>query len=155
MQWELCCHSGKTGFATRAKGLQPWGGAGGGAEPGDTWELHFLLLFAVLTLPQQPLPTPATAEPWASCSPLWVQHPLGLCLGQALGILSSALNQPLQRGIKPEIFWDIFMRLHFSITGFRFFLSFSFIIYWVFLATQKPYLTKCVKQPKNRNIVLC
>lgn len=27
---------------------------------------------SVLTLPPQLLPTPATAEPWASCSPLWV-----------------------------------------------------------------------------------
>lgn len=148
--------SGKTGFAARAKGLQPRGGAGGGAEPGDTWELDFLLLFLCSHPPSAaPAQAKPTAEPWTSCSPLWVQPPTWLVPGAGLGH-SQCCFKPIYSHFRGESSLKSFGTF---LQGFAFqrpwfqpsTCPFLFLQHFIdfFFTTQKPYLSKCVKHPKT------
>lgn len=96
-----------------------------------------------------------TAEPWTSCSPLWVQPPTWLVPGAGLGH-SQCCFKPIYSHFRGESSLKSFGTF---LQGFAFqrpwfqpsTCPFLFLQHFIdfFFTTQKPYLSKCVKHPKT------
>lgn len=95
-----------------------------------------------------------TAQPWTSCSPLWRQPPIWLVQTSSIPSIALDIYTATSEGNQAWCFLGCF----YGGSSFQHrcsqpaSLSTSDFFYWV-LATQQPYLPKCLKHCKSRCVV--
>lgn len=153
VQFELCCHSGKTGFATRAKDCSH--GEEQEEEQSQETPGSWISCSCSLFSPSLSSPCPHHSRAMGILFPPVGVTPPWLVPGAGFGHPQHCLEPATSEGNQT---WNLLGRFYeapLQHHWFQLFLFLFFNIYWVLLATQNPYLTKCVKHPKSRNVVFC